>query len=452
MRGERGGIAILMLLAFMVLAVPITLGTLRTAGQLARNSRVYDDRLIRFYSAGAGIEFALWQMLNDPTFDDGLTAENPTQDEIVTSNGETITVTVTKMFSGDDIQGQAIVATKSVDPATAQIGQPTTFTYTVTIRNAGTGTVQIKQLQDYLPPGFTYVSGSTNGLSTTEPSITTNAPATCGSVPSELRWNIQPEKETVNSGQEVTLTFQATATLADGTYYNQTSVRYDPWWASPDTYVYTPHTAGVTVGTGTPKCGYNLRVLVTKEVEPAVPPPGVETEFTYTITVENVSSGTLYVCKIEDLLPPTFTYVAGSSGEYASNITTAEPLVSWESGPERWNLRWADGFDTSLEPMTSIPVDGTKTQTFRATAIPASGADYFNEVNVTWASSLTGGGKCKGGQAGGGTSYGGAGQLSAVDAPIMYDLSSVASDGSIQSRVVFYELAGQIEILSWQQY
>ncbi len=442
----------MMLLAFMVLAVPIALGSVETAAQLARNSRVYDNRLAGFYSAGAGVEVALWELLKDPTFDDDLTPDDPTKEVIVTSNDETVTVTVTKIFGAENVVGQGLIVSKAVDPPTVAADQPTTFTYTMTIKNEGTDMVELKQVYDYLPPGLIYVSDSTSGLTTTNPTINQNAPETCGSVPQELYWNVQPQGITILRGEELTLTFQATGTLADGTYYNQASVLYNPWWDSPDVEVHTPYTAEVTVGTGDPKCGYGMYALITSaQVEPVIPPPEVETEFTYTIIAENVSDSTLYICKIEDLLPPTFTYVTGSTGEYGSNITTWEPSLSWDSGPERWNLRWADGDDAALEPLDTIPVGGTKTQVFRASAIPASGVDYFNEFSVTWSNTLAGG-KCKTNPGYGGTSYGGAAQISAVDAPTLYDISAVASDGTIQSRIVFYEAAGEIEIISWQEY
>ena len=282
--------------------------------------------------------------------------------------------------------------------------------------------------------------------------LSRNAPATCGSSPRALFWNTQPDNVTIGPGQQLTLTFQAIGSLPNGTYYNQASLRYDPWWPSPDVYVYTPYTAEVTVGSGSPKCGYDLQVLVTQEVDPAEPPPDVPTEFTHTISVENVSLDTRYVCKIEDLLPPRYVYVADSSADYVGNIRTLIPFETWESGLERWNLRWSDGSDSSLEPLASLAPGETRTQIFRASATPESGMNYYNEVNVTWASSLTGGGKCKNGQGDGGTTYAGAGESSSVDAPAVYDISSTAADGAVRSRIVFYEVAGQVEILSWQQY
>ena len=205
----------------------------------------------------------------------------------------------------------------------------------------------------------------------------------------------------------------------------------------------------MTVGAGGQKCGYEMEIVVTQSVTPEIPSPGVPTEFTYTITVENVSVGTRYVCKIEDLLPPTFTYDALSAGDYPSNIRTAEPGELQEASG-RWNLRWADGADNSLEYLVSMPAGTTSTQVFRANATPQSGMNYFNEIDLVWARSLTNGTKCK--TSDGGTVFGGAGESSDVEPPPIYDITAVAADGTIQSRIIFYEFNGEIEILSWQEY
>ena len=442
----------IMLVAFIALAVPLTVGAIQTAAQFSRNSRVYDDRLTGLYSASSGIEVALWEMVSDPSYGEDLTESSPTKTTQARVNGETVNITVTRIFSEQVLQGQGLIAIKLVDPSTVPAIATTTFTYTLTIKNEGTGTAQIKKLIDYLPPGLGYLAGSTSGLTTQEPTITNIAPATCGSSPYELRWNVQPENVMIASGQQLSLVFQAGGMLADGTYYNQASARYDPWWVSPDVFVYTPFSAEITVGSGTTKCGHNLQVLVTQSVDPSAPTPGVQTVFTYTVSVENVSPDVRYVCKIQDLLPPSFVYDPGSTGDYPSNIWPLEPLVTWESEPERWKLRWADGADNSLEPLASIPAGATKTQVFRAIATTESGLDYYSEVSVTWSSQLTGGGKCKTGQNEGGLAYGGTGELAAIGTPTTFDITAIATNGTVKSRVVLYRVAGDVEILSWQAY
>ena len=452
MRSQRGGVALIMLLGFIVLAVPAAVSALETAQVLSRASLVYDKRLTGMYNAGAGVEVAMHEILSDPTFDDDLATGDPSKDLIVDINGDSVTVTVTKIFSAGTLQGQGIIVEKSVMPTSTSQMATTTFTYDLKIRNGGTGTVEIVDIYDYLPPGFTYVAGSTAGLASIEPTINQNGPMTCGSSPYELRWNLTPENITVSDGEELTLQFQAKATLSDGTYYNQAMVRYDPWWTGPDAYIYTPYAAEVTAGTASAqKCGYDLDILVTQSVDPEQPVPGVEQDFTYTLTVENVSTSDRYVCKIEDLLPPTFSYInpSASSAEFSDNIWPHEPIEEWQRQTERWNLRWADGSDESLQPLMTLSGGTSGTQRFKARAIPQSGADYFNEFDVVWARSLVGG-KCK--NSDGGAVYGGTGEGSEVHPPTLYDVLAVGPDGTVQSRMIFYEANGELEIMSWQEY
>ena len=298
------------------------------------------------------------------------------------------------------------------------------------------------------------MSGSTTGLTTSEPTINQNSTKNCGVKPDRLFWNVQSEDVAITAGQEKTLTFQATGTLPAGTYYNQASVRYVPWWDSNSVDVFTPLTAEITVVSGTPYCGYDLNVRVTKDVQPATTTPGVETEFTYTVSTENLSSGLRYVCKIEDELPPTFTYVTGSSGEYVNNIDTSEPTLDWDNVSGRWTLDWSNGQGGNLPPLDSLNAGETKTQVFRAIATPEQGVSYSNEINAVWSKQLVGG-HCKtGGGSGGSSTFGGTieGGSSGVEGIRVYDITSFAPDGTVQSRVQFTETDGSIQILSWQLY
>ena len=167
MHGQRGGVAIFMLVAFVAMAVPISVAATSTAGQLARSSQVYDSRLTGMYNAGAGIEVALHELLNDSTFDDGLTPSDPDMNFTVDTNGDTVTVTVTKIFGSQTLQGQSVILTKAVTPTSAPANTLTTFTYTITVKNEGTDTVTLEQIKDHLPPGFEYVDNSTGGDITT---------------------------------------------------------------------------------------------------------------------------------------------------------------------------------------------------------------------------------------------------------------------------------------------
>ena len=86
---QRGGVAIIMLLGFIVLAVPLATAALGTAAQLSRNSGVYDRRLTGQYNAASGVEVAIHDALYDPDFDDDLSPSDPKRTSRSTSTGTT---------------------------------------------------------------------------------------------------------------------------------------------------------------------------------------------------------------------------------------------------------------------------------------------------------------------------------------------------------------------------
>ena len=64
---QRGGVAIMMLIAFTVLAVPLVLAATQVSDQIVRASMVYNSRLTAAYAADSGVERALAE-LADPVF------------------------------------------------------------------------------------------------------------------------------------------------------------------------------------------------------------------------------------------------------------------------------------------------------------------------------------------------------------------------------------------------
>ena len=85
----------------------------------------------------------------------------------------------------------------------------------------------------------------------------------------------------------------------------------------------------------------------------------------------------------------------------------------------------------------------------------APGKNYFNEVWSVF-SHNNGEEDCKDAIKGDGSNWGngqgGASNSSSVLVAPMYDIQAIAADGSVLSRVLFWEDAGEIEILSWQEY
>jgi len=179
--GERGGVAIIMLLAFMVLAVPLSVSAVQTAGQLTRSSQVHNDRRAGLASASAGLEDIIHQVATDAAFDTGLNPTSPSRVVQVNINAQTTTATTTKLFPSDTLRGQGLSITKTVTPETAIPNTQTTFTYTITLENEGTGAATVQEIRDYLPPYLSYVGSSTTGITTNGPSITpSDLPDSCG--------------------------------------------------------------------------------------------------------------------------------------------------------------------------------------------------------------------------------------------------------------------------------
>lgn len=259
----------------------------------------------------------------------------------------------------------------------------------------------------------------------------------------QLSWPQSPNLA-LSPGNETTLTFDATATKPDGTYYNQAWVEFVPSWeVSTTTSARTPPTAPVTVGTGDPACGGG--VIVTKSVDLQTPVPDVENTFTYTISIDNKTSFDVPLGQLKDMLPPGFTYIAGSVDPssfwpYEPNgVTFAEPPEEFE----RWTLNW------NINEAASVPAGTVVTQIFQALATPEPGYDYFNEawVKIDPADCIgcpvTPGNSPK-------TSTSGPSGGSNIQMPTTYDIQAIAADGTILSRIII-QINGDLDVISWQE-
>ena len=607
---ERGGVALIMLIGFIGLAVPLTIASVQTSAQFSRNSRVYDARLTGMYNGSAGVEVAIHEILTDPNFGVGLTLGSPSKPVTADANGETVNVTVTKVFAGGGVDGQGLVVSKAVMPTSTPVDTPTTFTYTITIKNQGMRTSEIESIRDLLPAGFVYSTNSTGGITSNEPSIDEGAtnyryrflnddagvpepwdwtqgsdqkqaniqpaqsvwteipeywetaawaadgtiPATSwehyqwikandsssqwrwkvqrvrggtpttlftstedsintswiekklsydpgdisiqsgdklrlylevhapGSTPGErlityrwggsdvaspawnsrtgiptlspcgdgtdpqyeLSWNISPRVQ-IQSQEELTLTFQADATLGDGTYYNQARARYRPSWDLINAInTSSPYEAEIAVGTGTPKCTHDGELVVTKVADVQEVEAGMETTINYTITFENVSpSKTMWLCDFNDWLPPGFAYVNGSS---TGDIDRDPHALHWQVVEQRYQAHWQKEQwpENNSDHILSIGAGLSKSFTFQVLATLEQGIAYFNETDVMYSEESD----CNN-ETG---SQGGGGVTGSTRTKTVYDISAVAADGTVKARVQLSSLDGIVEIFSWQEY
>lgn len=110
------------------------------------------------------------------------------------------------------------VADKSFIPP----NQTTPVNYIISIKNIEGNTDQIQQIDDYLPSGFSYVNGSTGGITTNNPTATQET--INGTQRWHLKWTFSPAKS-IAAGVTLYLSFTANATqTASGSYYNEVTV------------------------------------------------------------------------------------------------------------------------------------------------------------------------------------------------------------------------------------
>ena len=361
LHAQQGGVGIILVLAFMVLAVPITTGALTLAGNLSTDSLLKSQTVQSQYGSLGGNQYGLYRLLYEPGYAVGLAPGVPDVD-VITVNGDPVTVTVEKLADvpGGGSQGPAVLqASKLVNPATAPADTLTTYTYTITVQNQGSDPEPLYRIRDGLPPDFSYVNGSTTGVTTADPGTWVFGDYTW------LVWDVTSLNIELAPSASVQLTFQAQANVPEGNYCNTT-------WVEPGGGATgSGPTAKIVVGSPVGVLCENEEVLLTKSVTPEVVPGNTLTTFTYTITLENAGSSTQELFWLRDVLPPGFSYVPGST---SGDITTSNPFT-WTSGG-RQNLNWLFFFGYDIDPAE------VKTLTFDAQASLVGGF-YDNEV---WAS------------------------------------------------------------------
>ena len=120
------------------------------------------------------------------------------------------------IIDNDAVPGQVTID-KFVSPSIVTTpGQPVTYTYTITIFNAGPSTVRMAQITDTLPAGFTYITTTaTSGIGYPD-SIVTNTQT--------IIWSYNLPRPTIAGGSNATLTFLASSSNDGGTYCNSAGV------------------------------------------------------------------------------------------------------------------------------------------------------------------------------------------------------------------------------------
>ena len=332
-------------------------------------------------SSGTGaVEHALWLLQHEENFNDSLTYLIPSITYDVTINDETVPVTITRIFpegytppTPPETPQKAVSITKTVTPATVSGSEETTFSYTIIFKNFGYDRFHIKQINDQLPPGLSYISGTFGGIATGDPAITTNN----GQEFLQFTDNGDELVENLGSGETVTLTFDAVGTLRNGAHYNHANARLASAEKGSDGLRCraTGATAPITVSNAalpvSPPAPSGISMEVTMSVTPGEIEAFSTDPLTYTVTIENTGTDTLQMKEVYATLPPHFTYVVGST----TGLLGGEPDIA-DDVDHRDRLKWKSSdfaLDKHLHP------GEINTFTFQALSNVIEGA-YKSEV------------------------------------------------------------------------
>ncbi len=217
---RQDGSGLVLLLAFMLLAVPLVTASLGLASTLSLDSRVKTAILKGQYSSLGGYEHGLYRLVHPPNNGYVQSLQPGAADTYtLTINGNVTTVSLLKLSqptgdvpppSADSERGLRTFVT--VDPATGDTGVANTFTYTIRVENWSNVPEDVNKILNELPPGFTYATSST--LLDGSPF---DDPASNGK---RLTWNVVYEAMTLPPQGVATLVFQASVdtTIAEGLY------------------------------------------------------------------------------------------------------------------------------------------------------------------------------------------------------------------------------------------
>jgi len=239
--------------------------------------------------------------------------------------------------------GLDIEVLKTVSNTTPEEGE--TLTYTITVNNLSSQVANNVDIEDILPNGVTYVSGTIAGGDSSSDASPSAAPG--------LQWTIN----TIPGSGSVTLAFDARVNTGARTLNPITNnANLADLDQTEDNPVNNTGTAVINV--------VGLDIAVAKAVSNSTPTEG--DDVTYTITVENLSSQEATNVQITDPVPGQLTYVGGSilGGNVQDDSSPATGLI--------WTIN-------------TLPANGTAILTFEATV--NGGASAFNPI--TNSASLT---------------------------------------------------------------
>jgi len=192
-------------------------------------------------------------------------------------------------YDNFEIQAPVMSISKTVDVSPIDPGD--TVQYTIKIVNDGNLAANITSAVDDLPSGFSYLTGSSSGLTTSNPSING----------SQLTWS---GTWSLSGPDSVNLVFSAISSTTPGTYTNSASVSGGNFDAKS-----TGASAEVLIN------GPGLSLVKSADKSSAAPGDTI----TYTINYSNSGNGNATYVFILESIPTNTDYITGSAT--GSNMT-----------------------------------------------------------------------------------------------------------------------------------
>ena len=401
-RDQRGAIAILTALGFLLFSVPLITSSLNLAQNTAIDARVKTNIVHRQYCGLAVQEYLDYLLLDNTRWADWLTANvdpndptGATYTETVNPCGRNLTITVTQQTilppgsfddSGDGESGNGEYTIPPLPSynnrnfqVTKTVSEPNptgggSLTYTITVVNRDETATTLTKIEDTLPPGFSYDCNAPEDQLTLPGEDPQDIEPTGASCPggNDIEWSLPPNTS-LQQSEAATLTFTVVTSVTPGTYCNEAQV-------SPGgENTRSGKTAIVQIGPSAGLCPGEA-VAVSKTVASAslvstdtnTFPYTYSFDIDFTIKVDNIGADDLTLKEFIDLLPTGFSYVSTSP---SGDITDVPDQLHQESQVDRQRITW------KFNPNIALASGASKTLIFSTTATITKG-DYWSDLLV----------------------------------------------------------------------
>ena len=399
LKGQKGGAAILTSMGFLLFSIPMISGSLGLADSSIIDSRVSNDAMHRDYCTLAVQEYIGYLLTDTTRWNDWLSANvDPEDPDGYTGTlnlcGEDITLSVGQI--DPELDGEALAESggytpnagaynqreiqtlKTVSNSNPDGGDP--VTYTISMVNRSDDSVNLNQIRDTLPAGFTYDCSAPDQLTLPGQAAQDITPSNGSGCPSgtDVEWSI-PSSPSVQPDEVVTLSFTAITSEVEGTYCNQAQV------VPGGDKTGSGQTARVDIDTVDGLCPGDA-VEVSQDMvsatlvytDDSVIPYVYSFDVIYDITIENIGDTDVTLAGFVDLLPPGHAYFAT---EPTGTITDAPSNLHLVPQLDRQRVTW------DFSPQVVVASGGTATLTFKANSVATTGT-YWTDLLVSFANGL----------------------------------------------------------------